>query len=532
MNAFNVCVAIIVILTLAGFVVGLVRAKSDEERIPAVAAFTAQVVVVAVFLVLVAGMHKSGAVPVVLALACAVLPIVVYLIAQRACGGAGADAAQPGQTAEKAAVHDGRSKDDVWNNLRGPGQEAQPAQPVPQQVQAGGRAQPARTGQAQPSRVGQVPEAQAGQVPAAQTAQPLRPVLVEQLPQGTQAAKPAQFSQSSQAVQATQATQPVQAGRGAESAAQPVATPQTVQAAQVSQPTQPVKPVKPVQSHSGATASSAQPAQSATPQTGKEVTQRFAPVTTASGIAEKPAPAQGDAGSEERAAQSEQAAHSQEAEQTAVLEPVRAQSAAQEGGASKDASAQAHQPAQAQPTAAQQDADSPQAKKAQAEEAAQVQQTQQEQQPAQGAATQSATAQPAQPVEETQPATAQAAQTPSQDSALPDPAEPGIDEREIARRRAAQEASRRASIAYADRKAKAEAFRSKGKYLIAAGLFEKAAETAPNKASRRTVAFEQLSCYVKAGKTDKARELAMVLRRESTLTRAERVKLNAILSQG
>ena len=546
MNAFNVCVAIIVILTLAGFVVGLVRAKSDEERIPAVAAFTAQVVVVAVFLVLVAGMHKSGAVPVVLALACAVLPIVVYLIAQRACGGAGANAAQVGQVAGEAAARDGRSKDDVWNNLRGPGQAAQPVQPVPQQAQAGGRAQPAWTGQAQAS--------QAGQVPTAQTVQPLRPVPVEQLSQDTQAVRPVQ------AANPAQSSQGVQARRGAEPAAQPVATPQTVQPAQVSQPTQPVKPVQPVQSHSGATPSSAQPAQSATPQTGKEVTQRFAPVTTASGIAGRPASAQGDAGSEERAAQPGQAAHSQGTEQTAVLEPVRPQGAAQEASAPEDASARAQQPAQAQPTAAQQGADSPQAKKVQAEEATQVQQTQQAQQPAQDASVHhdgqeqqseqqpKETAQPqaraqsaaqpaqpaqlAQPMEETQAATAQAAQTPSHDLALPDPAEPGIDEREIARRRAAQEASRRASIAYADRKAKAEAFRSKGKYLIAAGLFEKAAETAPNKASRRTVAFEQLSCYVKAGKTDKARELAMVLRRESTLTRAERVKLNAILSQG
>ena len=524
MNAFNVCVAIIVILTLAGFVVGLVRAKSDEERIPAVAAFTAQVVVVAVFLVLVAGMHKSGAVPVVLALACAVLPIVVYLIAQRACGGAGADAAQAGQTAGEAAAHDGQSKDAVWSNLRGPGQAAQPVQPVPQQAQAGGRAQPSRASQAQPAQAGQVPATQIGQVPAAQTAQPLRPVPVEQLSQGTQTARPVQAAKSAQS------SQGVQARRGAEPAAQPVATPQAAQPAQVSQPTQPVKPVQPVQSHSGATASSVQPAQSATPQTGKEVTQRFAPVTTASGIAGKPASAQGDAGSEQRAAQPEQAAHLEEAEQTAVLEPVRPQNAAQESAALEDASVQAQQPAQAQPTAAQQGADSPRAKKVQAEEAAQVQQTQQEQRSAQE--TQSAQPATARPVEETQPATARAAQTPSHDSALPDPAEPGIDEREIARRRAAQEASRRASIAYADRKAKAEAFRSKGKYLIAAGLFEKAAETAPNKASRRTVAFEQLSCYVKAGKTDKARDLAMVLRRESTLTRAERVKLNAILSQG
>ena len=189
-----------------------------------------------------------------------------------------------------------------------------------------------------------------------------------------------------------------------------------------------------------------------TPQTGGEVTQRFAPVTTASGAAEKPVRKSGGA---------------------AAAQPV------QRDGATTPQSGHQDGPAASQPAR--------------------------------------------EPSRESAPA----------DSAKPSgSAEPGIDEKEAARRRAAQEATRRASIAYADRKAKAEAFRSKGKYLIAAGLFEKAAETAPNKASRRTVAFEQLSCYVKAGKSDKARELACALRRESTLTRAERVKLNAIIAQG
>ncbi len=500
MNAFNVCVAIIVVLTLAGFVVGLVRAKSDEERIPAVAAFTAQVVVVAVFLVLVAGMRKSGAVPVVLAVACAVLPIAVYLIVWRACGkpasGADADGAgAEGKASGGAAAREGRSKDDVWSNLRGPGLEDLPGQAQRQM-------QPARTGQMQPDRA----------------AQPLHPVLAGQAGQAMQGV------QSAQAAKPAQSEQIAQAARGAGSDARTAATSQAEQVAKSSQATQPLKPAQSAQPHFG---SAAFPAQSATSQAGGEVTQRFAPVTTASGIAEHPARVKDGAGSERSAAQPEQAAHAEAAAATAVLEPVRPQGAAQEDGALKGGTAQA-QPAQAQP-AAQRGADPRQAEKPQAEGAAQVRQAQSAQ-PVQHAQVQQAqAAQQAQPVQQAQVRQAQAS---SQEPALPDPAEPGIDEKEVARRRAAQEASRRASIAYADRKAKAEAFRSKGKYLIAAGLFEKAAETAPNKASRRTVAFEQLSCYVKAGKTDKARELAMVLRRESTLTRAERVKLNAILSQG
>ena len=416
MNAFNVCVAIIVILTLAGFVVGLVRAKSDGERIPVVAAFTAQVVVVAAFLVLVAGMRRGGAVPVALAVACAVLPIAVYLIVQRACGPAKLDADAAGASAagrmlEKGAAHDGRSKDDVWSNLRGPGQGEVPGQAV-QPVQTGSSA-PAVSRTAQPGQTARIGQPAQPKQPGQQEEQPKQPL------RSASTGQPAHAGQS--------AARPV---REAQQAAQPVRVPQA---------TQPIKSVQAVQSQSGA-ASSAQPAQSATPQTGGEVTQRFAPVTTASGAAEKPV---------------------------------------QQDGATTPQPGRQNEPAASQPAR--------------------------------------------EPSRESAPA----------DSAEPSgSAEPGIDEKEAARQRAAQEATRRASIAYADRKAKAEAFRSKGKYLIAAGLFEKAAETAPNKASRRTVAFEQLSCYVKAGKSDKARELACALRRESTLTRAERVKLNAIIAQG
>ncbi len=527
MNAFNVCVAIIVILTLAGFVAGLVQAKSHEERVPVVAAFTAQVVVVALFLVLVAGMHKSGAVPVVLALACAVLPIAVYSIVQRCCAKKKAEAGADAQASGDDVARDARSKDDVWNNLRGPAQAPQPVQ-ADKAGQADRGSRPA---------------------PTTQPAQPLRPVPV---------------------------AQPVRAS-------QPAETPQPAQSAQPersAQPTQPVKSVQPVQSQSGAASAAQESAQSATPQTGKEVTQRFAPVATASGVAEKPVQVKGDADSTQalrRAGQSGTAAqasqanaadaaglvpsenqtvlpkqakpatqpgHADEAEKTAVLEPVRPQGAAQAERAGR-APADREQASQAQASQTPAGRTQTGAQPVQAQQASQPEQAQTGQTPSQEQGAQdrqanraqaaAATQQPVRTQETSQPERASKAAVKAAalaDSPVADPAEPGIDEKEVARRKAAQEATRKAAIAYADRKEKAEAFRSKGKYLIAAGLFEKAAETAPNKASRRVVAFEQLSCYVKAGKDDKARELARALRRESTLTRAERVKLNAIIAQG
>lgn len=75
---------------------------------------------------------------------------------------------------------------------------------------------------------------------------------------------------------------------------------------------------------------------------------------------------------------------------------------------------------------------------------------------------------------------------------------------------------------------KAVAFKARALHVPAARLFAEAAALAASDAARRRARFEELSCYVKADQLDKARELAEELNRSSVLTRAERVKLEAV----
>ncbi len=78
---------------------------------------------------------------------------------------------------------------------------------------------------------------------------------------------------------------------------------------------------------------------------------------------------------------------------------------------------------------------------------------------------------------------------------------------------------------------KAQGFRDRGKNLVAAGLFARAADLAPERQQWREMLFEELGCYVRADKMDEARELARILLAQGTLTRATRIKLNAIISK-
>ena len=78
---------------------------------------------------------------------------------------------------------------------------------------------------------------------------------------------------------------------------------------------------------------------------------------------------------------------------------------------------------------------------------------------------------------------------------------------------------------------KAQGFRDRGKNLVAAGLFARAADLAPERQQWREMLFEELGCYVRADKMDEARELARILLAQGTLTRANRIKLNAIISK-
>ena len=66
---------------------------------------------------------------------------------------------------------------------------------------------------------------------------------------------------------------------------------------------------------------------------------------------------------------------------------------------------------------------------------------------------------------------------------------------------------------------------------MAAGLFARAADLAPERQQWREMLFEELGCYVRADKMDEARELARILLAQGTLTRANRIKLNAIISK-
>lgn len=81
---------------------------------------------------------------------------------------------------------------------------------------------------------------------------------------------------------------------------------------------------------------------------------------------------------------------------------------------------------------------------------------------------------------------------------------------------------------YAEFCKKATTLRDQGSYAVAALLFEKAAAIAPSANAKRDTQFDELSCYVKAGDSKKAKALAATLRQSSVLTRFERIKLDAV----
>lgn len=79
---------------------------------------------------------------------------------------------------------------------------------------------------------------------------------------------------------------------------------------------------------------------------------------------------------------------------------------------------------------------------------------------------------------------------------------------------------------------KATTLCDQGSYAVAAVIFKKAADAAPSANDARTAQFDELSCYVKAGETAKAKALAAQLRQSSVLTRFERIKLDAVERMG
>ena len=436
MVVFNACVAIVVLLTLAGFAVGLARAKSAGERTPVVVAFVVQLVVVVAFFVLVVGMRKTGAVSAALALACALLPTCAYLLACQCCERRQRTAASfvPGASGNVAKGGDAMSDAVASRMAAGPDLQEPPVpmynpsavgttQPLPQAAVQGGGGRSQVPAHAVPTvggaGQGQWVAAEGASGQSLSHAQAMRDAarLVEQRRQAAPTS-----SSGSRGATAGGFTD----GRGA-AAGHPGANAGVWGTGGAVGPAAASRGA----SDGHAVSGMAIPAERG----GAGLGSRSSSPQGSSTRARQPAVRDGaGAGLEARAFASGTAATKQAAVRGAGREGMQGMSQ----DVAQDASSQ--------------------------EEVAEL-------------------------------------------------------------------AIRKLAETFADRKAKAESFRSKGKYLIAAGLFAKAAEVAPDKSKRRQMLFDQLGCYVKAGKADEARTLAQALRRESTLTRAERIKLNAVIAQ-
>ena len=82
---------------------------------------------------------------------------------------------------------------------------------------------------------------------------------------------------------------------------------------------------------------------------------------------------------------------------------------------------------------------------------------------------------------------------------------------------------------YASLRSKAESFQGRGMYLVAAGLFDQASGAAPDRAAWTATLLDQMACYVKAGRSAEARNVAFELRRSGQLNAAQTVKVNAVI---
>ncbi len=79
---FNICVAVIVVATIAVFVFGMVMSRKPERQMPVIVAFVVNALVIVAFLLLVAFGRQQTVAPYV-AGACVVLPFLSYLIASK-----------------------------------------------------------------------------------------------------------------------------------------------------------------------------------------------------------------------------------------------------------------------------------------------------------------------------------------------------------------------------------------------------------------------------------------------------------------
>lgn len=77
---------------------------------------------------------------------------------------------------------------------------------------------------------------------------------------------------------------------------------------------------------------------------------------------------------------------------------------------------------------------------------------------------------------------------------------------------------------------RATALRDKGLFVVAARLYAECADLADDRAVVRKAAIEEIACYVKGGRIERARELAEQLNTSAQdLTAVERIKIDAVL---
>ena len=77
---------------------------------------------------------------------------------------------------------------------------------------------------------------------------------------------------------------------------------------------------------------------------------------------------------------------------------------------------------------------------------------------------------------------------------------------------------------------RATLLRDKGMFAVAARLYAECADLAADRSVVRKAAIEEIACYVKGGRIDRARMLAERLKASAhDLTAVERIKVDAVL---
>lgn len=76
---------------------------------------------------------------------------------------------------------------------------------------------------------------------------------------------------------------------------------------------------------------------------------------------------------------------------------------------------------------------------------------------------------------------------------------------------------------------KAEKFKAKGLHAVAARMYEECAVASTNPIEKKKSLLDAMASYVKAGKPDEAKQIALVLSEVEGLSKGERLKIDAVL---